>query len=454
MPMLRETVLFGVFVAIGWGGAPRVAGAATLTLADAVSRALARGPDAVIARLEAERAESMALETRSSYLPLLELTSQAGYSNRQDRKLRAIDAEGVERRYGLSSLGSDRGWLNVLIRQLILDLRTWREIGRSKLEAEAAQVAEMEQREGITFAVLEHYTGVLKLEDLIAVDEERLHSAQWLDEQAEVLFGAGRLLAAEREQAAIHLDEVQMERQLRSQALAQAHAGLGLVIGLGESEAETMQLAAGSVPDPEPAGLSSADEDDVLKATPELRTLDLRHRARELQVSAARAGRLPRLAAYMGYSHYGTQRFDNFDDELLVAMDFEMPLFDGFRSRHAIAGASKEAEIARTRYRTMLERKRVRVRDLRRRLQASAKRPELARRRATLARERLRLTDLNLQGRRGTFAEALAARAGHTQDAAAAVDAELDRILLWATLQRELGQLSAAILAGRESSAP
>ena len=50
----------------------------------------------------------------------------------------------------------------------------------------------------------------------------------------------------------------------------------------------------------------------------------------EHHVQAARAGRLPKLKFVTGYSHYGIKRFDNYDDELWVGVDFSIPIFDGF----------------------------------------------------------------------------------------------------------------------------
>lgn len=440
---------------VGLLSLPAVGRASTLTLAEAVSRALARGPDAVIARLEAERAEEATLQTRGQYYPTLTLTSRAGYSNRQDEKLRAVDGNGVEREYGLATLASDRGWLNVFIRQLLLDLRTWRDIERSEIEEEAAEAAEKEQREAVTFAVIDRYLSVLQLEKLVALDQEKVDGAAWLDEQAGVLLEAGRSLPTEREHASIHLEEMRLELDLRREELRRARKMLWLMLGIDETEGEGLQLAAESVPEPSASSeLMTADATEVLSSAPSLRILDLQQQADEKAVAAARANRYPTLALNAGYLNYGAKRFDNFDDEFVVGIDLEVNLFDGFRTRHQIEGASKDAEIARVRYSSMLEEKRVRVRDLRERFQKTEKQPELARRRATMARNRMRLANLNLKAQRGTLEEALAVQFGYGRDAANAIEAQFERVLTWATLLREVGKLTDGItgVAGAQTS--
>jgi hypothetical protein len=93
----------------------------------------------------------------------------------------------------------------------------------------------------------------------------------------------------------------------------------------------------------------------------------------------------------------------------------------------------------------MLGRKRLRVRELEDKLEAMRPLPELARRRAAMTRERMRLADLGLQAERGTLDASLQARREHGAAAAAAIDADLDRVLAWASLEREQGRLAAAI---------
>jgi outer membrane protein TolC len=435
------------------GTRPGPAVGATLTLADAVSRALDDGPEARIARLEADQADRVASGARGAFWPHLRVTSRAGYSNRQDDKLVAVDGQGVVREYGLATLGSDRGWLNVFVDQILFDLSGWRRIERTELEAEAARVAEASQRETISFETLERYTEVLRLERLYALDEQRLAEARWLDAQAEELFKAGRSLPAEREQAVLNLEEARIDGELRMQALADARRSLWQAIGASDAEGGALRLVPDSVPVPAAVEGDPA-ADDALASTPELRVLALRRRMEEISLAAVRAERLPTLGVRTGYSNYGTKRFDNFTDELYVGVNFDLPIFDGFRTKASIDAQAKATEIARLRYDAMLETKRVRVRELVRRLAMALRRPELAERRAGVAHELARLANLNLQAQRGTLDAALAASAAATADGRAVVDAEVERVVVWARLQRETGRLAATVTGAPAAPGP
>lgn len=103
--------------------APAYGQGAPLTLADAVAIAVRRSDGVRIAALESEQAQAAVGSERSAYLPHLGITSGAGYSNRQNEKLRALDANGNERVYGLQSIGMRNGWFNVEVEQLIVDIR-------------------------------------------------------------------------------------------------------------------------------------------------------------------------------------------------------------------------------------------------------------------------------------------------------------------------------------------
>ena len=422
-----------------------------LTLSEAVSIALRDAPEAKIARLEADQADDAVSAAHSSYWPHASLGSQAGYSTRLDEKLVAVDDKGRVRKYGLASLGSHTGWLNFYINQLLFDLSRWRNIKRTELEAEAARIAEAQRRETISLQVLERYTDVLRLQRLVDLGRERIREAEWLDQQAEVLLRAGRVLPAQRELVAVHLDEARMEGSFQSNDLANARTDL--VLSMGGSHDDLFELIADSLPAPV-TPMTDGEGDVDIRSSPELRVLELRTRMEELRADATRAEAYPTLGLRGGYSHYGAKRFDNFEDEVHVGVDFQVPLFSGFRIQSSVAGATKAAEIARLRYRSTLESKRTRIRHLTRRLAVAQRRPELARRKAKLADERRRIADLKLRAQKGSLERALAARAESALEDREAVEADFERVIVWAQLKQEAGVLSETILGGAGATVP
>ncbi len=412
-----------------------------LTLQQAVSAGLADGHSAQIARLEADRSTDSLGEERSAYLPRASITSNAGYNSRQNERLEAVDRSGRQREYGLSSLGSEDGWFNVYLDQLLLDLATWHRIERAELEAEATSLAEAQERELVAFDVLQRFTEVIRQERLVAAARARAVTSAGLDQQSALLLEAGRVRPADREQVALLLAEARLDAEERTLALSAARGALALAMGRGDGPAAYV-LDASSLPEARDAGVAEAD----VEASPEVRVLDLRRRVEEKGVAIARAGHLPTVAVRGGYSHYGVKRFDNYPDALQVGVNVDVPIFEGLRNHYAVDGASKAAEIARLRHRSRLDAKRARVRELSQRLASSLETGELASRRAAVSRERLRLAELNLRADRGTLDEALSALGDSVRDDRLAIDAALDRVLVWAELRREAGTLAQALV--------
>jgi outer membrane protein len=446
IPLLAGALLaLAADTASAEGAAPPRA-AVRLTLREAVAMALEQGYGARIARLEAERAADESARARGAFLPRLWLTSNAGYSNRLDEKLRVLDHQARPRTYGLATIGASEGWLNVFVDQVLLDLRSWREAERAELAAELAGLREAERREAIAHEVVGRFALVLRLEELAASDRRSEESALWLDEQARALFEAGRALASEREAVAIHLEEARLGVATRAGDLAEARRALWLAASGSEAAPPGLALDAASLPAPgAPPGPEELER--ALVDSPSVRALGIARAIEEKGVESARAGRLPTVGLRGGWSHYGIKRYDSYDDELLVGVDVRVPLFDGLDARRASAGAEKSAAIARLELDSLLAERRARGRELARRLPLAGARAELAARAAASAQEELRVADLALRAGRGPLAGSLAARARAERARVASIESRFEGLSLWADLERELGRLAAAVAA-------
>jgi outer membrane protein len=434
-------------------GADRVRAAAgpVLTLREAVEQALREGTDAKLAQLEAGQANAALGRAKSVFWPSAGVTSNAGWSNRQDDTIDAINGQGKLKRYPLSSLGSNEPWVSVYIDQVLFDLRQWRGVERTRLESEVAAVQTMQRRETISYAVLQEYVGLLRAQRLAALAAQRVADAEWLDRQTATLLEAGRVLAADREQVALALEEARIEAAARGEEVEEHRAALWRVMS-NEPMPPALEVQPDSVPKP----LAPAEPaiEQSLSGLPELRILDLRRRMEEASLDAARAEFYPTLSMRGGYFHYGTRRFDAFESELAVGVDLHIPVFDGFRSTNAVEGASEALEAARLRYDSERAGKRARLQELARQLATTAKQPELAERRARLAEERRRLADAALQAQRGSLAESIGARDEAVRARQAAADAYFDRVMLWANYQREAGTLACALVGPEPTAAP
>ncbi len=415
-----------------------------LTLRAAVMAALDGGAEARIARLRSKQAEHTLGEARSSWLPQISVSSGAGYSNRQNEKLRAVDKNGIERVYGLASLGSSDGWFNFVIDQLVFDLRRYKELRLVDAEAEIARVKETHRREAIAGRVFEDFLAVVRLARRLRLDDDRVADARDFARLAAALGRAGQVLKDESLESELLVEQETLAREQDNLALEQSRQALALDLGLDPAQAARIRLVAESLPEPaETISLDSMDE--RLVATAELRALQLRWRVERLRAEAARAGRLPTVGLRGGYSNFGTNRYDLFADEWRVGLDLKVPLFDGLRSRHEIARSDQGVEIARIEYDLARERKRRRVDNLLGRLALAGRVQDLSERTAENARRRIGVVDLRLRSKRASVAEALAARRAAKEASLRELRTRFERLELWAMLQLEVGTLGKSL---------
>ncbi len=422
---------------------PLPASAFRIELPEAVGRALTQGGKSRRALLATERASHEAQGMRSEFRPRLSVSSGAGYSSRQTEKLRAVDGRGVERVYGLASLGSREGWFNVFAEQLLFDLRRSKQIEAADLAVEVTKAVEAQERQAVALEVFELYTDVLRLDERLRMSRQVASRAKALAELASSLAAAGAALDVDREdariaaqRAALAVEDLERRRAIAQQSLAAA---------IGAGNADLPEPVAGSLPAVGDGEVTEVD-DRLLAETPELRALEARRRLEHARVEAAHATRLPTVGVQGGYSHYGTNRYDNFPDEWRIGVDVRVPLFDGGKTRHETAAARNDEQIATIQYELALARKRRLVGELRARLAAAGRQEELAASSAANAQRRLDLVEMRLRAKRGGVLEVVSALDRYRAASAAAIDARFERLRAWARLESELARLVSKLL--------
>jgi len=421
-----------------------------LSLEEAVSLAVANGFAARIARLEAGLAGDIADETRGRYLPHLLIESQLGWSNRIGESFQALDGK----RYGLDNLGNEP-WVDIYLDQVLLDMGLLRRMQRDRLAEEVAVIAQDEVREAVAYEVTRQYADLVRLESRAAAALERVEQAAWLDRETRQLAESGRVLAVDREEVEIHLLDAQQRLDALRAERTSSRAVLRKSLGATRAAPDWPAVDAASLPIARDTDSPSSEEiDRALRAAPELRMLELRTRMEEASVGAAKAERLPTLQLRGGWSHYGIKRFDHFEDEAYVFVGIHLPLFDGLQAKSAIRGAQKARDVAHLRYRSALADKRARVERVAHRVAALEGELALAERRSQASLERQRLADLDLQAQRGPIASALAARERASLSVEKSIELRYRRLELWASLQRELGQLETSIAGASTTPRP
>ncbi len=409
--------------------------AGTLALGDAVHTAMAHAPAGRIADLQAQRAQDAAAWAGSSLWPSASVTSRAGYSNRLDETLDTVDADGEEHEYGLASLGAQDGWFSVYVHQMLFDLAAWNGIQRAELEAEIAAIVAERQRDDLALQTVGAFAAVLRCQDMLAASERQLEGLSRLAQRAATLSQSGRCLPAESAEVDLYRSETALARSAWLDELARARRVLASRLGVDDFDGELARPTIAAVSDT--ASVATID----VAAAPELRILDVQRRIAELGVRTARAGKYPTVAIGAGYTHYGAKRFDNFDDEMRVGIDFRMPVFEGHRVGHAVAGATKDSEIARLRQEDVLRDKQLQIDEATARWRTALQRLPLASQRQRLAEERVRLSELELEADRGSVGIAVATRRELDVVTREATEAAYAPLLAWAQLLNHAGLL-------------
>jgi outer membrane protein TolC len=421
-------------VEFSWGVEP-------IDLSRALSLALSRGYAAQISRLEAAQAGDVADATRGRFLPHLLVDSQAGWSNRINETF--ISGDG--KRYGLDNLGNDP-WLDVYLNQVLLDMGTLRRMERERLAEQVASLAEEQVREAVAYEVTRQYADLVRFESLADVARERIDQARWLEAETRHLADAGRVLAVDMEDVAIHLAAAEQRLLALGAEIVAARAVLRESLGAAKAPPGWPRVTAANLPAFAGAVVPSRVEiDKGVRAAPEVRMLELQTRMEDASVAAAKAERLPTLQLRGGYSHYGIKRFDNFEDEAYVFVGMHLPVFDGLQAKSSIRGARKARDVARLRYRSRIGEKGARAEGVAHRVAALDADLALAERRANASQSRLRLADRDLKAQRASVSVALEARERARQNSESAIALRHQRLELWASLQHELGQLAGAI---------
>ncbi len=222
--------------------------------------------------------------------------------------------------------------------------------GRDAAGLEETELAVGEQQDNLeaaldalTFEVKRAYYETLKTQYFVAAAEAAVTDRDTSRKLAENLRDAGAALETDVLDAEVALAAARADLVGARSALSVAQAILSSIVGGDQDE----QLTA------------AEPEDDLTKvsAVPMMNAPDYRQRPElaaarkrveqaEKRLHAARGGWLPRLSAFGGYD-LDSGDFKDFADSWIAGVNVELDLFDGLRTRGAVAAAEAERSVAR-----------------------------------------------------------------------------------------------------------
>jgi len=318
----------------------------------------------------------------------------------------------------------------------ILDLSALGRRRSAKAEADAAlgQVSAVQERAAASAAM--RYLEVLRAGAELQAREEDLGLAEELLEVARGQLQAG---------VAIALDVTRAEAQVatvRAQLVGARHrretAELALRRALRLTEADELELAE-DLEDVVPQGTPVPPDAvaEALSSRQDLHAVETYRAAAEEEVSADRAGRLPRLSASLDDGYYG-RRFGHMLNTYTWTFRLSVPVFDGFQ---------RSAEIQEDRARVReLE---LREEDLREQIRFEVRRALLnrdaAREQLDAVEERFRLVSLEVAQEEERVRAGVAGTGDVVRAALRLVDARTARVDALAALKTSEVALAAAL---------
>ncbi|MGA7523763.1 MAG: TolC family protein [Acidobacteriaceae bacterium] len=289
-------LLPGLLPVTGFGQQP------SLTLRQAIDRALGQNPQIAAAGADAQAASAGASMARTALLPRLSATEDLSRGNDPvyvfGTKLRQQSF--TQSDFSLDSLNRPTPTDNFATRlsgqwMLFNGFETQQQIHAAKLGAASATSMSGAVRQGVVFQVVEAYQAVLYAQRRLEVAQHEQHTAEALLHDAQTRVKAGLAIDSDLLGAQVNLSERQQETIAAEGAVETAWAELEAAMGSTlDPHPELKPLEPRSYPD----GNLASDIAAAVRARPDLKALAQQNAAQEQAVKAARSDFFPQVSAY------------------------------------------------------------------------------------------------------------------------------------------------------------
>jgi len=320
----------------------------TLTLKQALDRALHENPDIALARLDEQKAAQAARLAKAPFSPVIFAGSGLAYSNG----------------FPMSVDGAAPSIFQARAKQDIFNRQQSYLAASARENVRGAGIATSAKRDEIAYRTASTYLDAQRAARLADLARKQVESLEKIQQTMEERVKEGRELAIELKRAALN---VARGRQRVGQLNADqdvAERSLAVVLGFAADDqvrASNDEAPAPSLPPSEDAAIQNA-----IQSSKELRRLESALVAKGLDVRAQKAARLPTVDLIAQYGLFA--KFNNYTDYFRtfqrnngeIGMSFTVPLIAGPGMAAAVAQAETEAarlriELSNTRNRISLE---------------------------------------------------------------------------------------------------
>lgn len=320
----------------------------TLTLKQAVDRALAQNPDIVEARLDELKAEQGVRYAGSPFTPRLSVGSGAAWTNG----------------FPLSIEGSAPAVFEARASQYLFNMPQRYTIRQAKESARGAGYASGEKSDEIAYRVASLYIDLDRAARLADSAKQQADSLAKVLEAVQARVEEGRELPITAQEANVNL--LRARQRLVSIESDRDYAGHNLAATLGYSAGDVVQPAAEERPAPRIPDTEEAAVQEALGGSKEIKRLESNYAAKGLEIKSDRAQRLPRVDLVGQYALLSKinnyqEFFNHFErNNGEVGASIEVPVYAGSGVKALVQQAESDqmhisAEIQAARNRVMLD---------------------------------------------------------------------------------------------------
>lgn len=320
----------------------------TLTLKQAVARALTQNPEVIMARLDEAKANAGVRLARNPFTPHVGLGTGLAYTNG----------------FPLSIEGSAPAIFEAKANEYLFNRPQSYAVAQAKESAHGANLAAGEKRDEIAYRVASLYIDTDRAGRLADSAAKQVESLQKVLQTVQTRVDDGRELPIAAQEAKVNL--LRAQQRLVTLQTDRDYASRNLAVTLGWSAEDTVNpveedRSAPAIPANEEAAVATA-----LTGSKELKRLESNYSAKGLEIRGDKSKRLPKidlvaqyalLSKYNNYQNYFVS-FSRNNGELGASI--EVPLYNGIGSRAEIDQAEADqqhirAEIDMTRNKIALD---------------------------------------------------------------------------------------------------
>ena len=300
-----------------------------MTLRQAVETAIQQNPDIALARLDEEKARQAVRVARDPFLPRIVVGSGLAYSNG----------------FPMSIEGSAP---SVIQGQAVADLFNRPQsyvVAQAKENARGAGISLTSKRDEVAYRTASLYLDAERAARIGALAGKDADSLQTVLETVRAQVREGRALPLAEKQAAYNLARVRALAASLEDDQAASETGLALALGFSAEDRVRPveeQRPAPALPESEAAAIAAAQ-----RSSNDLRRLESQIAAKQIEIRAARADRLPRadlvaqysmLARFNNYAEF-FQKFQRNNGQIGVSLQLPLLMGPGVSAKVAQAAA-------------------------------------------------------------------------------------------------------------------